>query len=115
MNELILLVSLLGNFTVTSYRSIPSQTDKSPYITSIGEHVTKFGCAASQDLLNEGIVKYGDIVYIQEVGFRTVNDTMNKRIKRQFDVWVKTLAEEREHDKNFGRRKLKVWLIKKKM
>jgi len=113
MNE-ILIILLLGNFTVTSYRSVKNQTDMSPYVTSIGEHVTKFGCAASQDLLKDGIVKYGDVVYIENIGFKIVNDTMHKRIKRQFDIWVGTLAEEKEHDKKFGRTKLKVWLIKKK-
>jgi 3D (Asp-Asp-Asp) domain-containing protein len=115
MNELILLITLLGSFPVTSYRSVPNQTDKSPYVTSIGEHVSKFGCAASQDLLRDGIVKYGDLVYIQDVGFRRINDTMNIRIKHQFDIWVETLAEEKEHDRKFGKRKLRVWLIKKKV
>jgi len=115
MNELILAIMLLGNFPVTSYRSVHNQTDNSPFITSTGEYVNKMGCAASQDLLRDGIVKYGDLVYIEEVGFRYVNDTMNIRIKRQFDVWVGTLAEEKAHDKQFGRRKLKVWLIKKKV
>jgi 3D (Asp-Asp-Asp) domain-containing protein len=73
------------------------------------------GCAASQDLLRDGIVRYGDLVYIQDVGFRYVNDTMNIRIKCQFDVWVGTLIEEKSHDKKFRRRTLKVWLIKKKI
>ena len=39
MNTLILIVTLLGNLQVTSYRSVPNQTDNSPYFTSIGERV----------------------------------------------------------------------------
>jgi 3D (Asp-Asp-Asp) domain-containing protein len=114
MNELILAIILLGSFPVTSYRSAKSQTDKSPFITSTGEHVYKGGCAASQDLLRDGIVKYGDTIYIENIGFYRINDTMNIRIKRQFDIWVETQAEEKEHDRKFGKRKLRVWLIKKK-
>jgi 3D (Asp-Asp-Asp) domain-containing protein len=115
MNELILLITLLGSFPVTSYRSVHNQTDNSPFITSTGEHVNKMGCAVSQDLLKSKTVHYGDLIYIEDLGFYRINDTMNIRIKRQFDVWVGTLAEEKAHDKKFGKRKLKVWLIKKKV
>jgi 3D (Asp-Asp-Asp) domain-containing protein len=71
------------------------------------------GCAVSQDLLREGIVHYGDLVYVEGIGFKYINDTMHSRIKRQFDIWVETPAEEKAHDKKFGKRKLKVWLINK--
>ena len=108
-------MDIVGEFRVTSYRSVKNQTDDSPFITSTGEHVYKGGCAASQDLLKAKIVSYGDLIYIQDLGFYSINDTMHSRIKRQFDVWVETLSEEKAHDKQFRRRKLKVWLIKKKI
>jgi 3D (Asp-Asp-Asp) domain-containing protein len=94
--------------TVTSYRSVPSQTDNSPYITSIGEKVNKSGVAASQDLLKQGTLKYGDIIYVEGYGLKVVNDTMNPRMTNHIDMWVKTRAEE----KKVGTRTLKVYKIK---
>jgi len=114
MNELVLIAVLLGSFPVTSYRSVKAQTDSSPFITSIGEHVSKSGCAVSQDLLKLGIVKYGDTIYIDQIGFRRVNDTMHRRIKRQIDIWVDSYEAEKTHDQKFGGKRLKVWLIQKK-
>lgn len=49
--KLVIVGLLLGQMTITSYRSIPKQTDSSPHYTSIGEHVHPHGCAVSQDLL----------------------------------------------------------------
>lgn len=102
---------LLGSFKVTSYRSVKNQTDNSPDWSSVGVHCNPWMIAASQDLLADGTVKYGDLVYVEGVGFRVISDTMNKRIKRQFDCWVSTRAEEKAFDKAFGKRKLKVWKI----
>lgn len=108
MNEILLALSLLGSMTVTSYRSVPSQTDSSPYTTSIGEKVNKSGIAVSQDLLKRGVVKYGDILYIEGYGLKVVNDTMNPRIKNHIDIWVATYGEE----KKVGTRKLLIYKVK---
>lgn len=86
---------LLSSMTLTSYRSVPNQTDASPYITSIGHHVHPYGAAVSQDLLASGEVCYGDVLYIPGYGLRTVNDTMAKRHTRWIDLWVATYAEEK--------------------
>lgn len=94
MKELAMIVTLLGNFTVTSYRSVPEQTDDSPFITSIGHRTHPNGVAVSQDLLKSGAVRYGDIVYIDGHGFKVVNDTMNPRHRNHVDIWVATKAEE---------------------
>ena len=86
---------LIGLLQVTSYRSVPNQTDDTPYITSIGEHVHMGGIAVSQDLLKSGKLHYHDTVYVQGFGYYQVNDTMNVRIHDAIDIWVETKAEER--------------------
>lgn len=108
MNLSIILV-FIGSLTVTSYRSIPSQTDSSPWITSIGERVTVRGCAVSQDLLKEhgGPLDYGDLIYVDGFGFRFINDCMNQRHKNSIDLWVKT----KDDESKVGVRKLKVYLV----
>lgn len=102
---------LLGTMTLTSYQAVESQTDDSPTWTSIGDRTTKFGCAVSQDLLRNGLVNYGDILYIPGYGFRVVNDTMNKRHTNHVDLLVFTHAEE----KAVGVRHLKVFKVSQPM
>jgi 3D (Asp-Asp-Asp) domain-containing protein len=109
MNTIALVMIFIGNLTVTSYRSVIEQTDSSPYSTSIGERVTIRGCAVSQDLLQNGVVHYGDLVYIESYGFRFINDSMNVRIKNSIDLWVQTKAEE----KKIGTRHKRVWLVRR--
>lgn len=111
MNELLLIGVFVGNLTLTSYRSVPEQTDTSPYWTSIGERVNSHGVAVSQDLLKSGIVRYGDLLYIEGQGFKVVNDCMNSRLKKSVDVWVETYEDE----KAVGKRPAKVWLVKRKI
>ena len=77
--------------------------------TSIDENVSELGVAISQDLLASGTVHYRDVVYLDGVGFRIVNDCLNKRIHNSVDVFVYTKAEE----KKFGVRHLKVWVLTK--
>lgn len=122
----ILSVILIGNFYVTSYRSVPSQTDNSPFHTSTGERVTKDGIAISQDLIcgvckklhkrcNHPEVKgrfhYDDWVYIEDVGLKRINDLMNPRHKNRMDVWVSSLKQEQEFHKRFKSVNLKVYKI----
>lgn len=101
---------LLGVLTVTSYQPIPAQTDASPTWTSIGDRTTKFGVAVSQDMLKDGRIQYGDVLYIPGVlhPYRVVNDCMNARLRNSIDLLVFTHAEERR----VGTRHLKVYLIK---
>lgn len=108
--NLTMAVILIGCLQVTAYRSIPSQTDNSPYTTSIGERVTVRGCAVSQDMLskNGGAFNYGDLLYIEGVGFRVINDTMNIKNKKSVDLWVQTYQDE----KKVGVSHKRVWLVK---
>lgn len=102
---------ILGTMTLTSYRPIAEQTDDSPTYTSIGDRTTKFGCAVSQDLLKDGLVAYGDVLYVPGYGFRIVNDTMNARHKKHVDLLVFTHNEE----KAVGVRHLKVFKVSQPM
>lgn len=133
--SLTMVAVLVGSLTVTSYRSVPQQTDNTPYHTSTGAHVEAGGVAVSRDLLCGACRKlhrrcqhpeytkkihYGDWLYISGYGFRFVNDCMStttdirvkgKRKKRlilnQIDIWVKSYQEE----KRINIQKLNVYKI----
>lgn len=95
---------------ITSYRSVPNQTDASPYTTAIGERVHPHGVAVSRNLLKRwgGPLDYGDTIYVEGYGVKIVNDCMHERHKNHIDIWVKTLAEEKAINVKQG----KIWLIK---
>ena len=111
--HLILTTIFLGNLYVTSYRSTVSQTDDSPYITSIGDRVGTHGVAVSPDLRKSGKVKYGDWLYLDGIGFKKVNDVMNARHVNRLDVWVPNYQKEKEFDKKFRGKKIKVYIVKR--
>lgn len=81
--------------SVTAYRPLKRFTDSSPNWTSIGDPSIMGNVAASQDLLADGTLHYGDIVLIPELGVFRVNDTMNKRHKKHLDILVYTKTQER--------------------
>lgn len=110
--NLILIGVLIGSLQITSYRSVPEQTDDSPFITATGERVCKDGVAVSQDLLKSKTVKYGDWLFIEGIGLKRVNDTMHNRHNNHIDVWVSSLDEEKKFHKKFKGKKVKVWIIK---
>ena len=106
----------LGSMIVTSYQSIVEQTDDTPCIPADGYRVHPYGVAVSRNLHKRwgGKLSFGDIVYIEEIGFKVVNDTMNKRHKNHFDIWVSSLEKEKEFHQKFKGKKVKVWLIQHK-
>ena len=114
----------LGVLTVTSYRSVPNQTDSTPFITSTNERVHDGGVAVSRDLLCplslklklrharkgcqfQNKIHYGDQLFTGPGGFRVVNDCMNARHKRRIDLWVPTLRME----KKYGVSRQSVYLV----
>ncbi len=115
MKELILTSLFIGNLTVTAYRSVKSQTDASPWRTSINERVNNHGVAVSQDLLviNGGTLNYGDQLYIEGIGFRVVNDCMNARMKKHLDIWAETKEDEHKFFKRWKNGKTQVWVIRR--
>lgn len=103
---------LLGVLQVTSYQAIPAQTkpeckDRHNCETSIGDGLTMYGCAVSQDLLKSGRVHYGDVLWVPGFGWRVVNDTMNIRHKNSVDLLVFSRAEE----KRVGVRHIKIYRV----
>jgi len=138
MKVLIVIIGLVGNLKVTSYQSLVKDTDSTPFHTSTGERVHGYGVAVSRDLLcgacrklrkrcqhpeNPTKLHYGDMLYIEDVGVKFVNDVMGatswnkatkKRvpIKQQLDVWVPSQKAEKTFHAQFGKRKLQVWKIK---
>jgi hypothetical protein len=81
MEPNLLIVVISTYMTVTSYQPTPAQTkpecrNRYDCTTSIDDGVTMYGCAASQDLLKSGIVKYGDVLSVPGLGLRVVNDAM---------------------------------------
>lgn len=103
---------LLGVLTVTSYRPVPEQTkpecvNRYRCTTSIDDGVTKFGVAVSQDMLKDGRVHYGDVLWIDGYGYRIVNDCMGPRHRNAIDLMVLT----REEEKAVGVRHKKVLLV----
>lgn len=86
---------VLGMLQVTAYRSVPAQTDASPFHTSIGHRTHPFGAAVSQDLLKSGKVKYGDYICVDTLGCYVANDTMNARHTNSVDIWVPTYSAEK--------------------
>lgn len=129
MKELLVTLVLLGNMQITSYRSVPSQTDETPFITANGGFVHSNGVAVSRDLHVRygGTLNFGSIIYIENYGFKVVNDLMadwicldrprpqrksdcikRKYQRRHIDIWVATYQEEKAVGWKMG----KVWLIK---
>lgn len=111
---MIIKLILLGTLTATAYQPVswqtkPECTSRDHCRTAINENVSELGIAVSQDLLASGKVHYRDVLFIDGVGYRIVNDCLNARIHNAVDVFVYTRAEE----KTFGVRRLKVWLVPK--
>jgi 3D (Asp-Asp-Asp) domain-containing protein len=108
-----LTLECLGELIPTAYRSIPSQTKPvGGEWTASGEHCHVRGCAISQDFLKDKKIQYGDLIYIDGIGFKFVTDCMNKRHKRRCDIWVETALEEHKFELKYKQKPLKVWLIK---
>jgi hypothetical protein len=121
MKTILLLLVVVGNLKVTSYRAVKEQTDDSPFYTSTNERVKVNGCAVSRDVLCSVCLRlhrrcgnpkavgihYGDWLYIQKYGFRQVNDVMGPNNRKSVDIYVQTYEEE----KQVGTRHLKVYRL----
>lgn len=121
IDKLIIIGTLVGQLQVTSYRSVPLQTDDTPFHTSTNERVYRGGAAISRDLLclacrklhhrckrpdNPTKTHYGQYVFVDGMGIFRINDVMGpskwdkktrKRypIKQAIDLWVGSYKEEK--------------------
>ena len=103
------LLEYIGQYECTGYSAVEKWTDQTPFLTSRGLPVHTSLIAASQDLLEEKIISYGDILYIKELDrLAIVGDTMNKRIKKRFDLFFWSQQEA----KDFGLKKLTFYRLK---
>ncbi len=92
---------VLLTVTLTSYQPIPAQTkpechNRHQCETSIGDGITMYGAAASQDLLKSGWLHYGSVIWVPGFGFFVINDCMNARHRNSIDLLVFTRAEEKK-------------------
>lgn len=133
--NLVITTILIGNLVVTSYRSVPLQTDNSPYRTSINERVNNGGVAVHPSLLcpqakiavkggfqlcrrntlgcKPEMLHYHDTLFIEQVGFKMINDVMAVKTKMgsRVDVWVESLENEKTFHKKFKNKKLRIWRV----
>lgn len=80
---------VLNNIQITSYNNHANQTDDTPNITATNRPVRENMVAVSPDLLNKGIIKYGDLVYIDCMKqWYVAEDTMNKRFENRLDIFL---------------------------
>jgi hypothetical protein len=81
--------SYMGVLQVTKYTNIREQTDDSPNITSTGHVVREGICAVSQDMLKSGLLKYGDYIWVSELGrIYEIDDCMNRRHDWSVDIFT---------------------------
>lgn len=76
---------------VTAYSSTPDQTDSTPFITASGRRVRPGIVAVSRDL--KGILSFGQIVYLEGLGYFVVEDVMHERWTNRVDIWFPTRME----------------------
>ncbi len=89
--------------TVTSYNSVPEQTDSTPFTTAMGTR-TRDGVVATNDLPFGTKVRFPDL-YGSKVF--VVEDRMNARYSHHVDIWSDNI----QFSKHFGARYLKMEIL----
>lgn len=80
---------IFKDIIITSYNNDPAQTDDSPNVTATNRGVREGIVAVSYDFINKGLIRYGDLLYIDCFGkWYLVEDTMNKRFTRRVDIFL---------------------------
>jgi 3D (Asp-Asp-Asp) domain-containing protein len=93
------------NIMVTSYNSVPWQTDSTPFITASGTR-TRDGVLATNYLPIGTQVRFPDL-YGNKIFI--VEDRMNARYFKRADIW----AEDIQFSRNFGARYLRMEVLTK--
>lgn len=111
----LLLAVYIATVTPTAYQPIPAQTDNTPLIAANGKMVHSDGIAVSRDLHKRwgGQLDFGDLVYIEGIGYKIVNDTMNERHRNAIDILVRTHREEAAFWKQWKGKEVKLWKVNK--
>lgn len=110
-----LFVVFLATVTLTSYQPRPEQTRPGCQgihncFTSVGDIPTKYGAAASPDLLKSGALHYGDAIYVENYGWRIINDVMAKKNHNAIDLMVWSYQEEH----SVGVQHRRIWTVKRR-
>lgn len=80
---------IFKDIIITSYNNDPAQTDDSPNVTATNRGVREGIVAVSYDFINKGLIRYGDLLYIDCFGkWYLVEDTMNKRFIKRVDIFL---------------------------
>lgn len=72
---------------LTSYNSVPEQTDGTPCVTAINTRCRPGIVAVSRDLLEAGWT-YGKKVWIEGYGVYVIEDIMDSRFIQAIDIWL---------------------------
>ena len=72
--------------TITGYNPTTNQCDSTPNITASNKIVRLGMVAVSRDLEKKYDLKFGDYVFIEDLGLFEFQDRLNKKIKNTIDV-----------------------------
>jgi 3D (Asp-Asp-Asp) domain-containing protein len=84
--------------TATAYSPTPEECDNTPFITASGRRVRPGIIALSRDIEREFGVRFGDVLYLEGLGYYQFQDRMHRRWKRRVDIFHTTKQEA----ENFG-------------
>lgn len=73
--------------TVTTYNSVPEQTDNTPKTTAFNKKVGPGTIAISRDLFLRGWTP-GEKLWLEGLGVYKISDIMNKRFTHRVDIWI---------------------------
>ena len=80
---------VFNDVIITSYNNHANQTDSTPNITSTNRLVRENMVAVSPDFLNKGLIKYGDLIYIDCMKqWYIADDVMNNRFEKRLDIFL---------------------------
>jgi 3D (Asp-Asp-Asp) domain-containing protein len=98
----------VGEFTatITAYNSVPKEGGR---YNAIGKLAKKGTVAVSPDLLQLGVVKFGDKIHIKDIGYFVVEDTTSPQFVKRVDI---CFEEDRNQAINFGIKKKVVKILK---
>ncbi len=96
--------------TATAYSPTPEECDNTPFITASGRRVRRGIIALSRDIEREFGVRFGDVLYLEGLGYYQFQDRMHRRWKRRVDIFHPT----RQEAEDFGLlRNVRVYLPRK--
>jgi 3D (Asp-Asp-Asp) domain-containing protein len=76
--------------TATAYSPTVEECDETPFITASGRRVRPGIIALSRDIEREFGVKFGDVLYLEGLGYYEFQDRMHWRWKRRVDIFLPT-------------------------